>query len=183
MSEKSLEGLSPEQIEAAAAMYQSLVSNPATREMTLRATKTVNPSLSIPEVDLKDMAGKEFSKRDEKIAKLENELLKRDAEDRVNRARSSLITKGFKQEDVDAIEKIMVDKQIPNYDTAAEFYKNQQTVAEPTPSVPVRGQTFTMPADPLASMKGGRQGLSRWARDAGTAALDEIRNGRVKLPH
>ncbi len=183
MSEKSLEGLTDEQIKAAASMYQSLVSNPATREMTLRASKQVDPSLSIPEVELKDAARAEFKKVEDRQTKMEDDIRKRDAEQRVKESRLSLREQGFKQTDVDAIEKIMIDKQIPNYETAAEFYKNSQSVAEPTPSVPVRGQTFAMPADSLASMKGGRQGLAKWARNEGTAALDEIRNGRVKLPH
>lgn len=184
MSEKSLEGLTPEQIEASAAMYQSLVNNPETRELTLRATKKVNPALSIPEVELKDMARGEFTKRDEKIAKLEADILKRDAEQRVKDARASLKDKGFAQTDVDAIEKIMVDRQIPNYETAAEFYRNSQKVAEPTPAtVQTRPSTFTMPNDPLGAMKGGRNGLNRWAREEGAAAINDLRNGRVKLPH
>ncbi len=184
MAEKSLEGLTPEQIEAAAAMYQSLVSNPATREATLRATKTVNPSLSIPEVELKDMARAEFGKRDKVIEDLQADIRKRDAEQRVKDSRTSLRDKGYAQTDVEAIEKLMIDKQIPNYDTAADYYTNMKKVAEPTPNtVQTRPSTFSMPQDPMGAMKGGKQGLARWARNEGTTALDEIRSGRVKLPH
>lgn len=184
MSAKSLEGMTPEQIEAMAATYHTLLSNPETREMALRATKKVNPSLSVPEVELKDLAAKEFKTRDDQIAKLQADLLQRDVEQRTERARANLRESGFSKADVEAIEKLMVEKQIPSHDTAAEFYRGQQKIAEPAPHVPgPHPHTYTMPTDPLNALKGGKQALNKWGRETAAAALAEVRSGQVKLPH
>ncbi len=184
MPRASLEGLTPEQIEEAADMYRSIVTNPKTREAALRASRVVNPSLTIPDLDLKDAAMHEFKTRDEKIAAQDMKILAMESERRIERQRLALKEKGFEQTDVDAIEKLMVDRQIPNYDTAAEFYANSKKLAEPTPD-PHRDpapRQFQMP-DMLGAAKGGRQSLNRTARDTAATALDEIRSGRVKLTH
>lgn len=184
MPRASLEGLTPEQIEEAADMYRSLVTNPKTREATLRGSKVVNPNIATPELDLRDAALAEFKTRDEKIASLETKLLERDAEQRVKDQRQALREKGYSADDVAAIEKLMLDRKIPSYDTAAEFYAQAKKLAEPTPNPGpnLAPRQFQMP-DMLQAQKGGRQSLNKAARDAAASALDDVRGGRVKLPH
>lgn len=184
MSQKSLEGMTPEQIEAMAATYHGLLSNPETREMALRATKKVNPSLSVPEVELKDLAAREFKARDDKIDEQARKLIEMEARERVTNERAALRDQGFSKDEVAAIEKLMIEKQIPSWATAAEFYRGQQKMAEPAPHVPSPNPTtYSMPTDALGALKGGRQALTKFARETAGAALQEIRSGQVKLPH
>lgn len=177
----SLEGYSPEEIAQMAATYKAILDNPETRELGLRATKHLNPKASIPELDMKvQVAGALKVERDAR-EKLERDLMERDARDRINGERATLRDQGFDKDQIAAIEKIMVDEQIPSYATAAKFYKSQQTVAEPTPRVQDRALTYSMPTDALGALKAGKAGLNKWGREAAAQALDEIRSGRIKL--
>ncbi len=183
MPKPSLEGFTPEQIEEMADTYRAVLANPETRKAALRATKKVNPGMSIPEIDLEDAGRAEFKARDERIEKLEDELRRRDAESRVHAERAALRDKGMSAEDIAAVEKLMIDKRIPDYSTAAEFLQNQRQVAEPTPNSMERRPALTvnLPSDPLAALKQGPKGLKNWGRDNASAALDEIRSGKIKL--
>ncbi len=179
--EDSLENQTPAEVAAMAAMYQKLLSNPATRELTLRASKKIDPSLSIPEVDLRDMANGAFAARDEKIASLEQQIRERDAKDRVAQARAGLAKQGMSDDDVAAIEKLMVDEQIPSYETAAKYYRAQKQIATPTPTAMQRATSFELPKSPLDAMKNGKAGLKNWARSEASAALDDLRAGRITI--
>lgn len=182
MPTASLEDYTPEQIEQMAATYKSALENPATREVMLRATKHLNPSMSIPEIDLKDGVRKEFQKANERADALEQQIRERDARDRVNSERASLREAGHSKDDIAAIEKIMIDKHIPSYETAAEFYRGQQQIATPTPQVQQHGgQSYSLPTDPMAAMKGGKNALKKWATNSAAEALNDIRSGRVTL--
>jgi hypothetical protein len=179
----ALEDYTEEQRNNMAATLDAMYANPATREIALRATKTVNPRANIPEIDLKDATAAELKPRDEKIESLENQLRERDARDNIERARASLREAGHTKDDVSAIEKLMTEKQIPSYETAAEYYKGQKQLATPTPSTGIRSQTMRLPQEPLEAMKNGKNGMKNWARDQATAALDDLRAGRITLPH
>jgi hypothetical protein len=181
--EKSLEEFSAAEIESMAVTYKSLVNNPETRELVLRATKKINPALNVPELDLKDQARAAFKTTNDRMESLENEIRMRDARDRINGERSTLREQGFDKDAISAIEKIMTDEQIPNYATAAKYYANARMLAEPTPNAggAQPGTTYDLPADALGSLKGGKGGLSKWARGQAEAAMAELKSGRVKL--
>lgn len=186
MPKPSLEGLTPEQIEEMASLYHGLVTNPETREPTLRSTKKLNPRMSIPELDVRTSVEAALKSRDEKIAEMEARELVREVEGRATRNRQSLRDKGYSTEDVAAIEKLMVDRQIPSYDTAAEFFAQQRQLAEPTPDSGrldrERALSYSLPQDPLAALKtGGKKALQAMGRNSAAAALAEIRTGQVKL--
>ena len=182
MADKSsLEEYSPEEVAQMAATYKAILDNPATRELGLRATKTINPQTSIPEIDLKDAARGEFKKADEKMQALENKIRENDARDRVRDERDKLREAGHSKDDIAAIEKIMIDEHIPSYETAAKYFNGQRQIATPTPHVGGPATTYTMPADPLAALKGGKAQLNKWGREQATAALDDLRSGRIKL--
>lgn len=178
----SLEDFTDEQRNQMAATYKSLLDNPETREFALRATKKVNPGISIPEIDIKDQTRAAFAREAEERGKLEEKLRERDARDRINSERQALRDAGHSSDDVAAIEKIMTEKHIPSYATAAEFYRGQQTIAQPTPHVPGNGaRTYQMPANAFESLKQGKNGLRDFARNESSAALDDLRSGRIKL--
>ena len=178
---QSLEGLNADEIAEMAATYQAGLNNPETRELMLRVTKKLKPNVSIPEIDLRDAARGEFKKVDDRQAALEQQIRERDARDRVRDERDRLREQGFSKDEVAAVEKIMMDEHIPSYETAAKYYKAQQTVAEPRPHVGGAATTYSMPKDPLAALKGGKSSLNKWSRDQATQDMDDIRSGRIKL--
>lgn len=184
MPTASLEDYTPEQIEQMAATYKSALENPATREVMLRATKHLNPSMSIPEIDLKDATRAEFKKANDRADTLEQQIRERDARDRVNSERAALREAGHSKDDIAAIEKIMMDEHIPSYATAAKHYTMQRQVAEPTPQVRQAsvGQAYSLPGDTMTALKGGKNSLRKWALDETANALNDLRAGRVKLP-
>jgi len=173
-----LETYTPEAVTDMAQVYHDLVNNPATRDLVLRATKKINPSLNVPELELKDQLNALAQQGGARIQGLENKLHEYEIKEKIAERRNELKKEfGLRNSDIDEIEKLMVDKGIPNHKSAAEFYKMQKESAKPTPSAvhtPV-----TLPQDSLAAMsKGGQSGLNQWARGEAYAALDDIMKGR-----
>lgn len=161
--------------------FNKVLEHPETRDIGLRVMKKAT-GISVPEIDLKDQANAAFRARDEKIASLENGIRERDARERVERERRALEGKGFSADDVAAIEKLMIDEQIPNYGTAANHYKMSRQLAAPTPATGAQpGSTYDLPSEALAAGKSGRQGLNKFARQQADAAMAEITSGRIKL--
>lgn len=182
MAEKTLEQYSPEEVQQMAATYQTLLNNPQTRDMALRLTKHVNPALSIPEIELKDATAAALKSRDEKIAELEAKQLAQEARDRIDRERRALRDEGFSADEITAVEKVMTDEHIPSYATAATYFRNARQVAQPTPATgEAQSTTYDLPAEALASMKAGKQGLKKFALQQAEAAMSEIQSGRIKL--
>ena len=175
----SLEGMSSETIAELAGLANSLANNPKTRETFLRMTKVVAPNTPIPEVDLLDRAASRFKASDDKLAKLEQQLLERDLRDRIESNRRGLREKGFTTSDVNAIEKMMVEKSIPSYDSAAEFYRLQTKQAEPTPSTFSTRTPNTLPVDGMKAIKQGQVGLNNWARGEAFKAIDDFKKQRA----
>lgn len=182
----SLEDFTPEQIEQMAASYRAALEHPETREVMLRITKKLNPKASIPEVDLKDATRAAVAHEAEERGKLEAQLRERDARDRIRDERQRLRDAGHTTEEVAAIEKLMTDEQkngnILTYDLAAKYFKNSRETAEPTPHTS-RTLNYSLPPDPLAALKKGAKGLRDFGREQASAALDDIRSGRINLPH
>jgi hypothetical protein len=66
---------------------------------------------------------------------LEAKLREKDAVDELNKRRQAIVKKGLASEDqIDAIEKIMLEKGMTNHETAAEYWQWMQQAAVPTPS-------------------------------------------------
>lgn len=176
--------LSPEELQQLGAAYNDLLNDPTTREVVLRAQKARNPKLSIPEIDLKDQARGAFKDVATRQDKIEDELAKDRRERYVLERRAELRAEGFTGEEVTDIEKLMVAEQIPNYKTAATYYRNSKQLAAPTPNggeAPGGATTYSLPADAMAAGKGGKMGLKKFALSQADAAVAELLAGRVKL--
>jgi hypothetical protein len=132
----SLENLSLEARDELASLMQTLAESPDTREDILRLTKRVKPNLNIPEIDLKDRTNSELSKMREENEALRNEFRARDAKADLDERRKSLVKKGLAQsdEDIQAIEKVMLEKKIADHETAAEYHQYMKEAAKPTPT-------------------------------------------------
>jgi hypothetical protein len=132
----SLEDISLEQRDELALLMQELAQNPATRKEALRLTKKVRPNLPIPELELEDYTEQKVSAAEERVLQLEAKLKEKDAREELQKRRDRLIKKGLAQseEDIESIEKIMLEKKISDHETAAEYFDWMKQAATPTPS-------------------------------------------------
>lgn len=132
----SLEDLSPEARDELAALANQLAHNPDTRKEFLRLTKKAKPDMPIPELEIEDYTRSAVEKSNERVAQLEAKLREKDAMDELNLRRSKLKSKGLidKDEDIEEVEKVMLEKGITNHEVAAEYWKWMQQSAAPTPT-------------------------------------------------
>jgi len=132
----SLEDLSFEARDELAALAKQLAENPATRKDFLRMTKQVKPEMPIPELDIEDYTRKEVGKSNERVEHLEAKLRERDALDKLKERRQSLLRDGLvaNEEEIDEVEKVMLEKNIADHKTAAEYFAWMKQSAVPTPT-------------------------------------------------
>lgn len=132
----SLEDMSFEQRDQLALLMRELSDNPATRKEVLRLTKQIKPDLVIPELEIESTT-KSY------VEKLEQKLMDREAKDREQDAlrdlesrRNRLMKKGLveREEDIEEVEKIMLEKGISNHESAAEYWQWMKQSATPTPT-------------------------------------------------
>ena len=170
----SLENLSLEARDELAQLAQTMADNPKTREAFLRLTKEVNPDLQIPEIQIKDMTRSELDAMRRENEALQAKFRERDAVDELNKRRSNLVKKGYisSEDEIAEVEKIMMEKQIHNHETAAEYHNWMKQAAKPTPSGynPNAMNKFDLSAywkNPAGA-----------ARNEAAKALSEVRNPR-----
>jgi hypothetical protein len=132
----SLENTSLEERDELASLMKTLAETPETREDILRLTKKVKPGLNIPEIDIKDRTSKALEEMRQENEAIRNELKARDAQAELDKRRKSLMEKGLvsSKEDVDAVEKIMLEKKIADHEAAAEYHNFMKQAAKPTPT-------------------------------------------------
>lgn len=174
----SLENVDPVDLELAA-LSKRLATNPKTRTEYLRLLKKENPDQVIPELEVEDRIAAFAKPHIERVEKMSLELLKRDTQDKIEAKRRKLRDEGYTQQDIDAIEKLMVEKQIPAHDTAAEHFKMSKQLATPTPSALSRTGVNTLPIDKKLVKEAG--GIRNWSRIEAHKAVDDIKAGRVKF--
>ena len=170
----SLENISPDARDELAALAQQLAENPATRKDFLRMTKKVKPDLPIPELEIEETTTRAVSKAEERVQALEAKLREKEAIEELQKRREQLVKKGLEksEDDVEAVEKLMLEKGITNHETAAEYHEWMRQAAVPTASSynpsPVKG------FDLNKYWKNPNQA----ARNEALNALNELRNPR-----
>jgi hypothetical protein len=170
----SLENLSPDARDELAALAQQLAENPATRKEFLRMTKKVKPDLPIPELEIEESTTRAVSKAEERVQALEAKLREKEAIEELKKRREQLVKKGLvkSEDDVQAVEKIMLEKGITSHETAAEYHEWMKQAAVPTASTynpsPVKGFNLDK------YWKNPNQA----ARNEALNALNELRNPR-----
>jgi hypothetical protein len=132
----SLEDLTPEARDELALLAKQLSENPDTRKDFLRQVKKMKPDMPIPELEIEDYTRHAVERANDRVAQLEARLREKDALDELNKRRSRLKSKGLidKDEDIEEVEKVMLDKGITNHEAAAEYWRWMQQSAAPTPS-------------------------------------------------
>ncbi|MBV8648468.1 hypothetical protein [Paludibacterium sp.] len=165
-----------EQLQGIVNLGESLVNNPQTREQFLRLAKQANPNLQIPEIATKDSFQTELQKEREARLNLEKQIQERDIRENLQKTRANVQSK-FKlnDEQMSSVETLMVEKQIPSYETAAEFLVNQQKAAAPTINRTTDRPMITMPDAAIWSKGvGDKSKLNNIAREEAYKAWDEI---------
>jgi hypothetical protein len=132
----SLEDMTPEARDELALLARQLAENPATRKDMLRLTKKIKPDLPIPELEIEDYTRSAVDNANNRVAQLEARLREREAMDELNNRRNKLMSKGLidKDEDIEEVEKVMLEKGITNHEAAAEYWRWMQQSAAPTPT-------------------------------------------------
>lgn len=171
----SLEDLTTDQLLEVARLQDRLATNPETRADYMRLVKKTNPNLAIPEVDINDRVEARLAQEREERLKLEQRLMEKEAQERVARKRDEVKSKHRLNDDqLTQVEKLMTDKRIPDYETAAEFFALSQKAAPPTPS------TFQRPSVDMPSSAtwgkglGNKSALDKIARDEAYKAWGEL---------
>jgi len=132
----SLEDLDYQQRDELAKLSKTLADNPHTRKAFLRLTKQVNPDLVIPELDIEENTNTAIEKMMKENESIRNQLRERDARDNLEKRRANLKTKGMANtdQDIEEIEKVMLEKNIPDHETAAQYWDWMKQSATPTPT-------------------------------------------------
>ena len=131
----SLENLTLEARDELALLAQSLAENPATRKDFLKLTKKAKPEMVIPELDIEEKTNEHLSAANKRVEALESQLREREIREELERRRSSVVKKGLAStDDMEEIEKVMLDKGITNHEVAAEYWQWMKQSAVPTPT-------------------------------------------------
>jgi len=132
----SLEDLTPEARDELALLARQLAENPTTRKDMLRLTKKIKPDMPIPELEIEDYTRSAVDSANDRVAQLEARLREKEAMDELNARRNKLKSKGLidRDEDIEEVEKVMLEKGITNHEVAADYWKYMQQSAAPTPT-------------------------------------------------
>lgn len=132
----SLEDMSYEARDELAALAKTLAENPQTRKEFLRLTKTARPDVPIPELEIEDTVNRVSNQAEERVSQLEAKLREKEAMEELTRRREKIRKKGLAQtdEDIEEVEKIMLEKGISDHETAAEYHQWMKQAAAPTPT-------------------------------------------------
>lgn len=132
----SLENLSPEAVNELAALAQKLADNPETRKDFLRMTKRINPDLPIPELEIEDKTSTALAEIRKENEAMKAKLREKDALETLEKRRQALVKKGLVDDEteIEAVEKLMLDKKIGDHETAAQYHQWMKQAATPTPS-------------------------------------------------
>ena len=170
----SLEDLSFEARDELAALARQLAENPATRKDFLRMTQKARPDMPIPELDIEDYTRNQISKMQEKLDYSDNKLRERDALDKLKERRQNLLREGLvvDESEIDEVEKVMIEKNISDHKTAAEYFNWMKQSAVPTPT------GYNPSALSKFNLKEFWKNPTQGARNEAAQALNDLRKPR-----
>ena len=165
-------GYTPQQIEAMKAeaqLLEALYHDPRTRGPLLQMIKHKSPGTPIPELDAPAQIHAALAPKLKEIDELKTELRKDKAQKEFEQERSRA-REIVGEEALPAVEKLMQDKMIGDWETAARHYRMTQETASPGR----RGPTpVTRPA-----YEGLLKDRRNWARQEAYKAVEEIERQR-----
>ena len=124
------------------AALDKLGNNPKTRQQLLALMKEDNPALVIPEIDaarpvmekvsaLEKTIAEEREARATEKANAEKEQRERSVKETIDGARTGLKSRGWTEEGITGIEKLMQEEGIANYAAAEALFEKRQPKDEP----------------------------------------------------
>ena len=177
----SIEGMSDADRDALAALAAQVFNHPETRLDAMRLAKKAAPQRQYPELDILE---RENKIREEFNARLEEERKKREESDLL-RQRDAMIADAIAsgrvadRAEFEKIEKHGIDAGISRFDTALSHYRASQQQPEPSSAaLPDYGP----PRAPQIDLKDHGGDVHRWAETEAHNVLNEIRQGKIKLP-
>lgn len=170
----TLEDLPQETRDELALLARDLSESPETRKDFLRLAKMKRPNMPVPELEIDERIAKTETEAATRIQQLENKLSERDMRDELQRRRNLLLAEGkaANSEEVEAIEKLMLEKGITSHETAADYHKWMQQAATPTPA---RYNRNVLDASAKDTLNKYWKNPVTAAREQAANALDEIR--------
>lgn len=174
----SLEDLAPEARDELALLARSMAENPETRAEFLRMTKKVKPGLPIPEIEIADATAKQVEAANERVRALEAKLQERDAVSDLEKARAKLLKSGKVQSEaeIEAVEKLMLEKGINSHETAADFYRLSEANAAAPAGPSYDTSVFNRKTQDMMAPFWKNPKMA--ARNAAAEALAELRQPR-----
>jgi hypothetical protein len=180
---------------------KQIVDDPETRAPFFRLIKKKFPKANIPEIDaadaLRHAIDSELATSKKELEELKDELRTERATRIIQQEREKW--RGapwyFSEEDMKAVEDIMVAKQIGTFKTAAEYYRDRVEPLKPNgygissrTRAPKGKHYREMLRDPnselmKAAINGGRSNRKarEWANREAAEAFEEIRSGQVEV--
>lgn len=177
----SLEGKSPEEIQALAALADSVLNDPRSRRPFQRLLKVASPSLQLPEVDLEDMVEARTKPLREKIEKDANDRELERQQQAAQALRGNLKAAGAIKNDED-FNALVTYATANGYQTteaglklASRARADELEAAEPTPH---GAPHQVMPMDAKGIMKDP----IGWARQTAHTAMTDLVKNRGRAP-
>ena len=132
----SLENASYEERDALALLAKDLSNNPETRSQFMQLTRKVRPEVAMPELEIQERVNSQLDQYQQKISSLEAKLQERDVVNNLEQRRKALLDKRLveSRDQIQDVEKIMLEKGITNHEAAAEYYNFMKQAAVPTPT-------------------------------------------------
>lgn len=139
--------------EDARKVVDALSSNPKTRRVFLQSLKAIAPNTVIPEIDAaapyeaqlnamkKQMDDDRLERQKEKDDE-QKEKMSRTAQENIDFGRKMLRSKGYNDDGVAGVEKLMGDRGIVDYDIAETYFAKQNPPAEPIFNAGNYGRNF-----------------------------------------
>jgi hypothetical protein len=179
MAGKSLEDLTPNELIGLASLSNQLANDPETRTEFLRMLKKKNPSMAIPEIDASDAVNKRVDDLKKENQELRDKFQENELRQSITLKRGDAMKKHHLSDDqMTEVEKLMLEKHLPDYDTAAEFFSMSQRIAAPTAVDSVANPDFSMPVlDTWKAGIGNKTQLDKIARSEAYKAWNEISGG------
>ena len=186
---KSLEDMLPgellehtRKLEESNRLFTTLVSDPETRAETLALVKRKNPTMAIPELDEKAARDAALAAERAEREKLEARVRDQEIRERLRNERERVKKDhGLTDEDLTAVEALMVDEKapIPHYDAAAKVYKASRVEAKPSSSQ-LTANTFDMPDKNVwAKGVGNPMSLNKVFQEEAARAINEMRGNKA----
>jgi hypothetical protein len=164
-------------LESDNALFNKALNDPTTRTEQLALLKKSNPTLPIPELDVKAASDAALAAERGAREKLEKDVRDLQIQGRIDAERKRVMKEhGLSESDLLEVEKLMVDEKapIPHYDAAAKVFKASRTQAEPSSSLISR--QYEMPSkDVWGKGVGNKIELNKIAERMAYDAVNDLR--------